>query len=474
MPYGTASPKRSGDINNFMQYTDFHVTDTLTMNNLTINLGVRYDDQKGHNGSTSVPSVAQFPDLLPGVSSAGGATEAHWKNWEPRVGVTYALGAQKTTLLRASYSRFADQMGSGIVNFDNPSNSAYLYYYWYDHNGNNIAEPGELSASPYAAVNVDPLHPTVAINQIDHNIKATTTDEFTVGIDHQIVPEFVVGATYSYRKRKDLVWTPYIGVTSADFEQFDAGRAVFTGRGVPVGTTAPLYDFIGGYTGNYGRIETNRPNFDITYSGFEVQATKRLSNKWMAHASFTYNDWKQHKSGSNSCQDPTNQVGANGYTCASGVQVYQNAGTGSGSFGNVYINSKWQFNVSGLYQLPMNFNFSTNFYGRQGYPEVLYNREDPGDGLGTRLVPLTGDSDRNRLKNLYQLDLRLEKVIPLFQKADLTLSADCFNATNNSTILQRFGRVTTNPAGSGSSGRYPTIKETQSARILRFGARLSF
>ena len=33
----------------------------------------------------------------------------------------------------------------------------------------------------------------------------------------------------------------------------------------------------------------------------------------------------------------------------------------------MFLSSKWQFNVSGLYQLPLNFNVAANLFGRQGY-----------------------------------------------------------------------------------------------------------
>ena len=35
---------------------------------------------------------------------------------------------------------------------------------------------------------------------------------------------------------------------------------------------------------------------------------------------------------------------------------------------SVFLNSKWQFYVNGLYQLPLNFNVAGSVYGRQGYP----------------------------------------------------------------------------------------------------------
>ncbi|HET9793064.1 MAG TPA: hypothetical protein VFS34_01285, partial [Thermoanaerobaculia bacterium] len=187
---------------------------------------------------------------------------------------------------------------------------------------------------------------------------------------------------------------------------------------------------------------------------------------------------------SSGCQDPTNQVAATGPSCGDGMITWYGGAANSGAFANVYINSKWNFNVSGLYQLPLNFNLAANFYGRQGYPIPYYVRQNPGDGLGTRNV-IIGNPDDHRNKNLYELDMRLEKVVPLFQKADLTFSLDVFNVANSNTPLQKRNRACNGSDGAcsalGQNGTTQTstaqaneITETQAPRTLRFGARLSF
>ena len=102
-----------------------------------------------------------------------------------------------------------------------------------------------------------------------------------------------------------------------------------------------------------------------------------------------------------------------------------------------------------------------------------------GASLGSRKV-IVGNSDDHRLKNLYQLDLRVEKVLPLFQKADLTLSIDMFNALNSDTILQQAAQLSDDGLRRGQpGGELPGQGQSRrgdamSPRVLRFGARLSF
>jgi hypothetical protein len=100
---------------------------------------------------------------------------------------------------------------------------------------------------------------------------------------------------------------------------------------------------------------------------------------------------------------------------------------------------------------------------------------DPGDNLGARNV-LVGNPDKNRNSDLYELDMRLEKVVPLFQKADLTFSLDVFNVLNSNTVLQKQVVASTDSSGAvhGSNATANEIFEIQAPRTLRFGARLSF
>src|SRR5262249_52931961 len=95
------------------KYTSAYVQDTLTTGNLTLNLGLRYDRQGGDNLPETVTATPIRPDLLPAVTYGGSPIGFTWKTWAPRVGLTYALGKDRATLLRASYSRFANQLGSG-------------------------------------------------------------------------------------------------------------------------------------------------------------------------------------------------------------------------------------------------------------------------------------------------------------------------------------------------------------------------
>ncbi len=300
--------------NETQTYYDAYLGDTMTANNLTVNVGIRYDDQKGQNAASSAPGNNSVCDpgqpfslsnpCIPALNYAGGPTEVHFKDWEPRVGLTYALGAQKSTLLRASYARFADSMGTTYVAYDNPVAYTYMNFPFTDANHNGIADPGELGPNG-AFEGFDPNNPTsvVSPNKIQPNLKNSKTDEFMVGVDHQILPELVAGVTYTHRHRFDSINGHLVGVTAADFvlDPARSNQPAYDQQGHLIGNTGNYYDFIAPAAFTGGEELVNDPGFTTDYNGAELQLTKRLSNRWMAHASAAYTDWRANNKGGDSC-----------------------------------------------------------------------------------------------------------------------------------------------------------------------------
>ena len=460
-----------------MEYYSGYLSDTLTIGDLTVNAGVRYDFQHGRNLGSTTPANPVIPDLLPQITTQNQPYGFDWSNVVPRIGATYALGKDKRTLLRASYSEYADQLGSLTVSFSNPAALSALYYYWNDANGDKVVTRDEINLNgPLVSFyGVDPANPGSAVspNVIDPNLKAGRTREIIGGLEREVMQDFVVGVNYSYRKYTDALWFQRTGLTPADYEI--AGTltgTLYNGQSF----SQPYYALRPGVEIPPGLTLRNRPDWDTTYNGVELDFQKRLTNRWMVRGSFTYSDWKQHGD-AGSCYDPTSDRGGNnnlwpgtpvglptGSTCAGDDIAALPAGAASGAKSEVFLNSRWQFNVGGLYQLPLGFAVAGNFFGREGYPYIQYLRQDPGDGLGTRdnIIGKLGD---HRYSDVYELDLRLEKVITV-NPLSITIAADIFNALNQGTILQRNANL--------ASPAYNQIVEVQSPRILRLGARVSF
>ncbi len=464
------------------KFTNFYLSDTITADRLTVTAGFRYDYSTEDIQKSTVPASPLYPNILPAASAPELKNVITWKDVSPRLGATYAIGPQRRTLARFSYARYANQLGAFPGNqLSAIPGVAFAYYKWNDANNNNRVDPGEIDFAGgliKPPINFSPANPSAPVSPhgIDPDLKAEKTDEIVVGFDHELFPNFAVGAAYTYRHYKDFYYSVRFDrasgrkLTPADYIP-DPRAPIRTGT-LPDGTpwSVPVYTIRGGDLD--GDFYTNRPNYTQRFHGVELTLNKRLSNKWMARASFAYNDPRQSV-GPGACVDPTNTEYSSGDDfvpggCEDGGLVAPNAGGGSGSFGFVNLNSKWQFNLTGAYQLPLGFTVAGNFFGRQGYPIAYYTREGTADG-NVKNVYVTA-VDKFRYGSVTQLDLRLEKNIPITSAISATLAAEMFNVFNTNTVLQRNAELGLDSKSSGTN----TIFETQSPRIVRFSGRLSF
>ena len=200
---------------------------------------------------------------------------------------------------------------------------------------------------------------------------------------------------------------------------------------------------------------------------------KRLSNKWMARAGWSYMNWVENSDDvSQSIQNPTrtdtnlNTAGAGGFAGPSvdgGQVALRSAGSGKG---DIFFSRKWQFSASALYQLPAGFDVSTAIFGGQGYPRpIVAQRAGPG-GEGQLRIMVVPEIDTFRYKNLWNVDLRLSKNLKLGGSMNAVITADLFNALNSNTELNRVRNV--------ASTSFDRLDELISPRVFRFGLRLQF
>jgi len=228
---------------------------------------------------------------------------------------------------------------------------------------------------------------------------------------------------------------------------------------------------------------TTRNGFYLTngdssqdYKGASITFNKRLANRWSLRGNFSVNDWTWNRSSQDNI-DPTFTLPTSNdrqQGIHDGDEVVLGSGTGSGSKGNVFINSKWSYDMTGLYQVapdhPWGFNLAANLYGRQGYPAPYFQRFvrhtiNDNFGLGTAVL-LNGEQiDTYRFPDVNLMDARIEKEFTL-KDVGMTIGIDVFNLFNQSTVLQRFLALN---RGTGND-----VSEIVSPRIFRIGARFSF
>ena len=467
-----------------VKYKSGYAQDTLTVGNVTANIGLRYDNQGGTNDPRVVPGNSLNPTLLPSINYAGGDIGFSWTSLTPRLGLTYALGAERKTLLRASYSRFADQLGGGTANYLNPlSVQSYAYFDYTDLNGNGIADPNELrpctgfhSACYNAYYNPFAPGQPISSNLVNKNLKPQSTDEVLLSVEHALLPEFVIGLNLTYRKISDVLINNDLVFDGDPFSQANlqnSGRVATANDYVPVVKSGKLpngqpysvtyYQLKPGLNSRGGTyLYNSRVGQD--YRGATFNFNKRLSNRWMLRGNFNVQKWTWNVP-KGSLSDPSNYLPG----IEDGSPVLQGSTTGTGSRGNVYINSNWSYNLNGLYQVapdhPWGFNVAMNATGRQGYPDLYFVKVPRQGFTSSSYVVATKQLDSFRNSAINILDARVEKEFN-FKDFGFTLGVDCFNLLNASTVIQRQGNL------GATSANF--VQEIVSPRIFRVGARFSF
>ncbi|MEO7271097.1 MAG: hypothetical protein ABIX28_13840 [Vicinamibacterales bacterium] len=440
-----------------------YAQDSLSHQRFSFNLGIRYDRNHDQVLAADIPANPILPALLPAVSFGGVDPGIVFNNFSPRLGVTYDVFGTGKTILRGNYARYYGQVGTGgVASQVNPVNTVTVRYPWVDLNGDRFVQAAEVQPTngnfanfQARAGNWDASNPTAVgtKNHIDPDLKNDTTDELIIGGSREIGRGFAIDASYIWRRYDNFQSTFTDGVTSADYlsQTFTPTCTVAGARCDAVTAYYPSFQL--------GSITTllNTPNFTRSYNGFELTARKRMANHWMMNSSVSYNSIIANY-GDGSYQNPNNIDKRNGFQ-------YDYATAGSG-IGNVYVNAKWLYKLSGMYQLPYQFNVSAFYNARQGYPNetgiILTTALPNGGGTPTLLLDPIGE---NRLPTFQNLDFHLERPIS-FGAGHFVPSIDVFNLTNNDTIQAIRGNQNATNANQ--------IQAIVAPRIVRFGLRVNW
>jgi hypothetical protein len=196
-------------------------------------------------------------------------------------------------------------------------------------------------------------------------------------------------------------------------------------------------------------IFEGQPTWSQNYTGIEIIATKRLSNRWMLNASFTIQQAKQ-KWGEGSYTDPTN------------IDYYN--GT------DLFIAPRWMAKINFLYQLPWGINFSGFAHIREGKGLTewinAYTPERGVKGWGWYTAILVEKMGGSRMETFYNVDLGLSKDFLLGRYGRLTIQADAFNIFNFNHTMHRMAAI--------HSPYYGRIASILNPRCIRLGVRYRF
>lgn len=452
-----------------------YIQDTITWGKLTANIGFRYDKENGGvNAGFVSPAFywyepgsphhgeQMYSDVMTGIEIASDyKPPASWSLLSPRVSLSYDITGNGKNVVKLSAARYMSQSGNNIAGNYIPYR--YAYAEWTDVNGDEnpqYTEMGELTWwDPYVQTDS-----ATGLNRMTYSDDYNTPllDELVVSFEKALTDDISVSLTGFLKKKHKLHHGPN---SRGRIRQYTKGMMADGSIETQANYEVVPYD-IGGTTVNvYSQLETpvgllyyNLENSYLMYKAIQLEINKKLSDKWMANFSFTFQDWK-HNHDASDFVDLTNFEFFNGGDVAPNTE-------GSGQT-DVFLGSDWMLKFTGMYQLPYGITASAFFQAKQGGPQPLRRRGVFGQGARYVYRPGYKLGDE-RLPTVWMLHLGLEKALKLGDAVTATLVLDWYNVTNNQIELKHNITI-----GADAPGEEQPVMWTTPG-VFQFGVRVNF
>src|SRR5690606_8556078 len=162
---------------------------------LTLTAGVRWERLEGYLPEQSSPPSRWFPNL--NRSFPEQRDVVLWHTAGPRISGAYDLFGDGRTALKAAAGRYYYIISTGgVLDTANPNANYSERYTWVDLNGDLRFQPGEAVGTPV----ISQANPGTI--SFDPDYRRPYTDEYTAGVDHELVPALRLSAVFTYRREK--------------------------------------------------------------------------------------------------------------------------------------------------------------------------------------------------------------------------------------------------------------------------------
>ena len=367
----------------------------------------------------------------------------------PRIGFTFDLFGDKTTVLKAHYGQFTEAMLSSYHDRLNPSSafSDYVGYYW-DTDTEEWVEFLRLVPEDEYKMAEDIKHPYM--------------NQYVLGLERELFKDASLGVSFIYRQWKNIIGRYDL---KADYELVD----IFVPE---LNQSFKIYertlDTVDTHEYILDNIEKGQPWINLDpcrkYWAIQFQFNKRFSDSWQLLASYIYSRAKGTID--------------NGFADDVGYSERDDLSTADPNFwinaeGNLTFDPTHQIKIQGTYVLP--FDISLNAYfravsGNRWTTRYWTSRLNQG-----RVTFYAEPRGTNQYPTQKILDLRLEKVFTLAQNYKLGVMFDVFNVFNAATITSWGTRI----GYDWIEGSYPSTDGHElygivNPRQVRLGLRLMF
>ena len=416
--------------------TGFFLQDSWSMNRLTLNVGARWDKYVGKLPEQGVPAGRFVAARSLPETEVINHSRGVW-----RLGASYDVSGSGRTAVKASYSRYALQVGIDRVTNLNPLSNGSRNCPWTDPNGDgrftesevNVAQCGGFSGG----VNT----------RYENGIRWPYSDEVTAGIETQLPGAVRMGAMFYYRANRDQFGQRNDAVPTSTYTEHTV-TIPSNATGV---TTASIFNLRSDLVSAQDLVRFNADYLNTTYKGIEFTAAKRFTQRWQMQAGFTIG---------------RNEGGVTNGTDLNDPNVTRFP---QGVVGN---DSETALRLSGSYELPWQINLAGAVIANNGYPYVTTFQVTRAAATtqGIRLTRSTqtiqlAERGEERYPNVVMADLRLSRRFRFAGNRSFQPEISIFNITNADTVVSHTTAV-------GGNHLRPT--EILSPRIMRIGFSLNF
>ncbi len=374
------------DVEGLNQRFSAYAQDSWTVTDkLTINYGLRFNLYRGY---------------LPNV----GETVYKSHGWAPRIGISYDIFGDHTTVFKAHYGKYYEGFFTAYYYNLDPNRSDFVLYLW---DGSKYVE---VARWPYQNAYT-----------IDDNIRHPNVDMITFSIEREIFEDASFSITYIWKKNKDIIdAVNYTGV----FEPITITDP-YTGQ------TYTVYNELNPGADKYIITNPEEGKYDICtftpyrkYEAVELLFNKRFSNRWQLMASYIYS-----KTTGNYDNNFWGGFGSN----VGQSDVFKDPNYQINAEGHLTYDPTHMFKLSATVILPFDISFNTYVEVVSGFTYTRLLRVMLNQGPVTFMTEPRGS---RRLPTRKRVDIRLEKIFNLGEKKRLGLILDVFNLFNDDAVTR--------------------------------------